>query len=116
MLPLIAWPCGRLMVLAAITCAVSPSWCIAQSKDSAVVAAPAGTTTQTTYETGDICLPNSRVYVFVGKTGFGREHGVVGQIKQGRINMDAARDAGSLDIDMASFSADTSEARKFVGL
>jgi polyisoprenoid-binding protein YceI len=113
---LIARPCGRLLALAVILCAVSPSCCVAQSKENTVVAAPAGATTQTTYETGDIYLPNSRVYVFVGKTGFGHEHGVVGQVKQGRINMDAARDAGSLDFDMASFAADTSEARKFVGL
>lgn len=56
------------------------------------------------------------MYVFVGKTGFGHEHGVVGQIKQGRIQLDAARDAGGLVFDMASFAADTAEARKLVGL
>jgi hypothetical protein len=72
-------------------------------------------------EAGDIYLPSSRVYVFVGKTGFGHEHGVVGQLKQGRINMvvpagAAQREVGGLVFDMASFVADTPEARKFVGL
>ena len=38
----------------------------------------------TVYEPGDVFLPGSRVYVFVGKTGFGHEHAVVGQLKQGR--------------------------------
>jgi hypothetical protein len=52
----------------------------------------------------------------VEKTGFGHEHGVVGKIKQGRINLAAAHDAGSLAFDMTSFAADTPEARKFVGL
>jgi polyisoprenoid-binding protein YceI len=52
----------------------------------------------------------------VSKTGFGHEHGVIGQIKQGRINLDAANNAGTLVFDMASFVADTPEARRFVGL
>ncbi len=71
---------------------------------------------QNVLDVGDVYLPGSRVYVFVGKSGFGHEHGVVGQLKQGRINLGASRDAGGLVIDMASFSADTPEARKFVGL
>jgi hypothetical protein len=79
---------------------------------------PAATQTgQQLLEAGDVYLPNSRVYVFVGKTGLGHEHGVVGQLKQGRINLAAAQGAGgSLVFDMASFTADTPEARKFVGL
>jgi polyisoprenoid-binding protein YceI len=112
----IAWPCGQRIAIVVIACAVLPSWCAAQSKDNTIVATPEGVTAPTTYETGDIYLPNSHVYVFVGKTGFGHEHGVVGQIKQGRINLDTASDAGSLDFDMTSFAADTPEARKYVGL
>lgn len=56
------------------------------------------------------------MYVFVGKTGFGHEHGVIGKVKQGRINIAAPREAGGLEIDMTSFIADSPEARKFVGL
>jgi polyisoprenoid-binding protein YceI len=41
---------------------------------------------------------------------------VEGQLKQGRINLNAVGAPGSLVFDMASFSADTPEARKFVGL
>jgi hypothetical protein len=81
---------------------------------------------QQVLEAGDLYLPNSHVYVFVGKTGLGHEHGVIGQPKQGHINLAAPagaaptvagqREGGSLVFDMASFTADTPEARKFVGL
>ena len=100
-------------VFAAIVFGVAPCWCFAQNQAATpVAAAPA----QATYEAGDVYLPNSRAYVFVSKTGFGHEHGVVGQIKQGRIDLNAANNAGILVFDMASFTADTPEARKFVGL
>jgi polyisoprenoid-binding protein YceI len=89
--------------------------CCAQQSNSGSQAAPAATG-QNVLDVGDVYLPGSRVYVFVGKSGLGHEHGVVGQLKQGRVNLAAARDAGGLVIDMASFSADTPEARKFVGL
>ncbi len=109
---------SRIYVFApvAIICVLLTNSCAAQSARSTAPAVPSGAPNQVTYEPGDIYLPTSRVYVFVGKTGFGHEHGVVGQIKQGRINIEAARDAGGLDFDMASFTADTPEARKFVGL
>ena len=55
-------------------------------------------------------------YVFVGKTGFGHEHGIVGQLKQGHIDMSPGKNVGILDFDMATFTADTPEARKFVRL
>jgi polyisoprenoid-binding protein YceI len=100
-------------VFAAIVCGVLPCWCLAQNQAATPVAA---TPAQITYEAGDVYLPNSRAYVFVGKKGFGHEHGVVGQIKQGRIDLNATNNAGSLVFDMASFTADTPEARKFVGL
>jgi polyisoprenoid-binding protein YceI len=102
--------------IVAIVGALLPNRCLAQSAASVAPVVAPGAANQITYELGDVYLPTSRVYVFVGKTGFGHEHGVVGQIKQGRINMEAARDAGSLDFDMASFAADTPDARKFVGL
>lgn len=80
------------------------------------VAAPAITPDPTIIEAGDVFLPGSRVYIRVEKKGLGHEHGVVGLIKQGRIDLNAARNAGSLVFDMASFSADTPDARKYVGL
>jgi polyisoprenoid-binding protein YceI len=65
---------------------------------------------------GDIYLPASRVYVFVGKTGLGHEHGVVGQLRQGHLRLDASANAGELVFDMATFAADTEDARRNVGL
>ncbi len=91
-----------------------------QPVDDARPAATAPTTPAanqpTVYEVGDIYLPKSRVYVLVGKTGLGHEHGVVGQIKKGRIDLAAATNAGGLEFDMTTFVADTLAARKFVGL
>jgi len=101
-----------ILVLCASVVGVRSSDCVAQIQSAAPATAPA----QITYEVGDVYLPNSRAYVFVSKTGFGHEHGVVGRIKQGRINLDAAGEAGILVFDMASFTADTPEGRKFVGL
>lgn len=100
------------LVFAWIGLVLIPGWLLAQI----TVPGTKPATKQVAYEPGDVYLPNSRAYVFVSKTGFGHEHGVVGQIKQGRINLDATGDAGILVFDMASFTADTPEARKFVGL
>jgi len=69
-----------------------------------------------TYAPGQIDLGNSRVYVYVGKTGLGHEHGVVGRIRQGAIQLGADQNAGQIVFDMASFEADTAKARKYVGL
>jgi polyisoprenoid-binding protein YceI len=71
---------------------------------------------QVVYEPGDVFLPGSRVYVFVGKTGFGHEHAVIGQLKQGRLRLDVPRDSGNLVFDMNSFVADADAARRYVGL
>lgn len=65
---------------------------------------------------GAVDLSRSRAYVFVGKTGLGHDHGAVGLIKSGNIRPGAAKDAGTLVFDMASFVADTPEAREYVGL
>jgi len=93
--------CARtILVLCASVFGVGASDCAAQIQSAAPAAAPtpasAAAPAQVTYEVGDVYLPNSRAYVFVSKTGFGHEHGVVGQIKQGRINLDAAGEAGVL--------------------
>lgn len=58
----------------------------------------------------------SRIYVFVGKTGLGHEHGIEGRLKSGTIRPGATEDAGELIFDMTSFDADTPAARKHVGL
>lgn len=69
---------------------------------------------QPTYSPGQVNLESSRAYVFVGKTGFGHEHGVAGLLKQGALNLEAG--TGRLIFDMASFQADSDVARQYVGL
>jgi polyisoprenoid-binding protein YceI len=58
----------------------------------------------------------SRAYVKVGKTGLGHEHGAAGRLRRGFLRLGAATEAGVLEFDMASFVADTKEARQAVGL
>ncbi len=65
---------------------------------------------------GDVDLNGSRVYIFVGKTGLGHNHAVVGRLQAGRVRLDAAEQAGLLVFDMRTFVADTADARKVVGL
>ena len=65
---------------------------------------------------GDVDLTASRVYVFVGKTGLGHNHAVSGLLQAGRVALGAAEQAGLLVFDMRSFTADTAEARKALGL
>jgi len=65
---------------------------------------------------GDVDLAKSRVYVFVGKTGLGHNHAVSGLLQAGRVMLGAADQAGMLVFDMRSFTADTIEARKALGL
>ena len=65
---------------------------------------------------GDVDLTTSRVYVFVGKTGLGHNHAVSGLLQAGRIVLGAADQAGTLVFDMRSFTADTAEARKALGM
>ena len=65
---------------------------------------------------GDVDLAGSRVYVFVGKTGLGHDHAVVGALQAGRLRLGATEQAGMLVFDMRSFQADTPEARKLLGL
>jgi polyisoprenoid-binding protein YceI len=65
---------------------------------------------------GEVDVERSRVYTFVGKTGFGHEHGVVGRLKGGSIRLGAKQNAGQLEFDLTSFQADTPEARHYVRL
>src|SRR5271155_5699743 len=52
---------------------------------------------------GEVDIERSRVYAFVGKTGFGHEHGVVGRLKSGSIRLGAKENAGQLEFDLTSF-------------
>jgi polyisoprenoid-binding protein YceI len=64
--------------------------------------------------TFDVDVGASRVFVKVGSaTRLGHEHGVEGKLKAGKIQLGAG---GELVFDMKSFQADTTEARKRVGL
>lgn len=72
-------------------------------------------TARTQLSPGEIDTTISRVFIFVGKTGFGHQHAVAGRIKQGNLHIDSTP-AGEIVFDMKSFSADIAEARKFVGL
>ena len=65
---------------------------------------------------GDVDLANSRVFTFVGATGFGHEHGIEGRLVSGNLQLGANQSAGELVFDMKSFDADTPAARKYVGL
>lgn len=65
---------------------------------------------------GGIDIATSRVYVFVGKTGLGHDHAVIGRLSAGHLRLDAPERAGQLVFDMTSFRADTAEARKALGL
>jgi len=67
-------------------------------------------------EAGDVNLKDSRVYIFVGKTGLGHNHGIEGRLKSGSIRLEAVENAGELVFDMTSFDADTDAARRYVGL
>lgn len=65
---------------------------------------------------GDVDLQQSRVYVFVGKTGLGHEHAVAGLLKSGVLHLGAVQDAGALEFDLTSFRADGDAARQYLGL
>ncbi|MCA9016260.1 MAG: YceI family protein [Planctomycetaceae bacterium] len=65
---------------------------------------------------GEINTRTSRVYTFVGKTGLGHEHAVIGEIKAGTLNLGATSNAGKIVFDMTTWKADTPEARKYIGL
>jgi hypothetical protein len=65
---------------------------------------------------GDVDLKDSRVYMFVGATGLGHEHAVEGRLASGWVHLGAEQNAGELVFDLKSFDADTSVARKYIGL
>ena len=72
--------------------------------------------TATALPPGGVSTTHSHVFVLVGKTGLGHEHGVVGNLKQGTVRLGASQNAGEFVFDMASFLADSDDARKYVDL
>ena len=56
-------------------------------------------------------LKTSRVYILVDKLRLGHPHGVEGNLKSGKLKLDAKSDAGQLVFDMSTFAADTDSAR-----
>jgi len=77
---------------------------------------PAAGAASRVIEAGEINCNVSRAYVFVGKTGLGHEHAIVGQIKQGAIHLDGSGSHGEIVFAMDTFLADTDAARKHIGL
>lgn len=64
----------------------------------------------------ELDLRASRVYIKVGKKGFGHEHAVTGRLKSGAVQIGATKNAGQIVFDMPSFDADNDEARQYIGL
>src|SRR4051812_4504061 len=54
---------------------------------------------------GDVILDQSRVFIFVGKTGFGHEHAVLSKLKSGAVVLGRKDRAGGFVFDMTSFDA-----------
>lgn len=71
---------------------------------------------QSPLPTGSIDTSSSRVYTYVGKTGFGHEHAVEGKIKSGSLNLGVRSNAGEIVFDMTTWRADTAQARQYIGL
>lgn len=68
------------------------------------------------YQPADVQTQVSRAYVFVDKTGLGHQHGVEAKLLPSTLVLGADHNAGKLVFDMTSFDADTTAARKYVGL
>jgi hypothetical protein len=65
---------------------------------------------------GDIDLAQSRVFIFVDKSGLaGHQHAIEGKLKSGQL-LSRSGQTSSLVFDMQSFDADTPMARNYLGL
>ena len=92
--------------------AVAPAAGQSTTRDKAARGQPATKTNRP----GDVYLQTARVFVHVDKTGLGHEHAMTGRIRQGSIRLDVDQGAGVIVFDMASFTADSDQARKYIGL
>ncbi len=103
-----------------LTAAVAAACCVQASallaQQGVASTAQAQKAEQPKRKPGDIELQNSRVYVFVGKTGLGHEHAIEGVLNSGTIRLGAADKAGRFEFDLKSFQADTQQARNYIGL
>jgi len=64
---------------------------------------------------GHVDVERSRVFVHTAAKGLGHEHGIVGHLADGHLELGAEKNAGKLTFDMASF-ADEPQARTFLGI
>ena len=94
-------------------CSVVLAWVMISRPDVTRGQQPA--TQKTDFRHSEINTDASRVYIFVDKTGFGHQHGVVGFLSEGTLRI-AERSAGHMVFDMRSFAADTADARRYIGL
>ena len=102
------------MVRRAVAClliAIGAAWCPSEMRAQGTVDKEVALP-----KPGEIEVGSSRVYVFVGKTGLGHEHAIVGKLASGEMHFGAREAAGRLVFDMTTFDADSKEARKVVGL
>ena len=104
----------RMVLLCFITAVLPATPVVAQHTRTA--SSQQAKSKQKQYQPGDLYLASSHVYTLVGKTGLGHEHGVVGNLASGHLELGATNKAGEIVFDMASFQADTDAARKYVGL
>lgn len=80
------------------------------------LSAQAGGNTPVAAKPGEVNLEFSRVFIFVDKSGVvGHEHAIEGKLKSGEIVTQQGQ-PGTVVFDMRSFDADTSVARKYLGL
>lgn len=86
------------------------------NSQQAALGTPRPQTLAKSYAAGDVDLERSRVYIYVDKTGLGHEHAVAGRLQSGRVELGRAQQAGELVFDMAHFTADTDDARQYLGL
>jgi polyisoprenoid-binding protein YceI len=76
-----------------------------------------GAKTEESAQPGDVNVRVSRVFTFVDKTGLGHQHAIEGNLAVGStLKLGAESEAGKLVFDMRSFDADTSTARRYLGL
>jgi len=106
---------GTLIELVARSALLTMALCLGASGWAQEVSNPAAPA-QPVYNPGDLHLESSRVFARVGKTGFGHEHAIVGQVKQGTVHLGAEQDAGQITFDLTSFTADAQPARDYLGL
>ncbi len=113
-------------LLAAALCAISPiGWTQQPAPSTAPSTVPptavdpnAGSAVPV--KSGQVETSHSHVYIRVDKSRIGHVHAVMGKLRSGELHLAAADnpqlEVGTLVFDMTSFDADSTEARKYIGL